>query len=159
MAFGNKTSTKHALIHITEKIKEALDQGLLACGVYIDLQKAFDTVNHSILLDKLNYYGVRGIANDWLKSFLTNRKQFITINAVRSGNLSITREVPQRSVLGPHLFLIYINDLHKAIINSHVYHFVDDTNLLIDKSPPKLTSLSTKTCQNCVSGFDQTKKT
>ena len=64
LAFEIKPLQNHALIHITEKIREALDQGLLACGVYIDLQKAFDLVNHSILLDKLNYYGVRGIVNE-----------------------------------------------------------------------------------------------
>ena len=79
-------------------------------------------------------------------------------NAVSSGNLPITHRVPQGSVLGPILFLIYVDDLHKTIINSQVYHFTDDTNLLlIDKSPPKLTNLSTRTCQNCASGFRQTK--
>ena len=70
--FRNKTSTNHALIHITEKIRETLDNKNFACGVYIDLQKAFDTVNHKILLDKLNYYGVRGIGGNWFKTFLTN---------------------------------------------------------------------------------------
>ena len=69
------TSTNHALIHITEKIRETLDKGMLACGVFIDLQKAFDTVNHSILLDKLEYYGIRGIAKNWFMKVFSVKKK------------------------------------------------------------------------------------
>ena len=136
--FRNKTFANHVFIHIAKKIREALDQGLLACGVYIDQQKVFDTVTHPILLDKLNYCIIRGIANDYLKSFLINRKQYTTKNAVSSGNLPIAQGESQGAVLGPLLFVIYINDLHKTVINSYVYHFADDTNLhLIDKSHKK----------------------
>ena len=137
--FRNRHSTAHALIEITEKIRQALDNGMSACGVFIDLQKAFDTVNHSILLDKLEYYGIRGISNNWFKSYLTNRTQYVSIQGYDSKAEQLKHGVPQGSVLGPLLFLIYINDLHVAIHNSHVYHFADDTNLLnINNSAKKL---------------------
>ena len=71
--FRDYHSTTHALIEMTDQIKEACDRGLYACGVYLDLKKAFDTLNHKILLSNLNHYGLRGIANDWFKSFLVNR--------------------------------------------------------------------------------------
>ena len=128
--FRNKHSTNHALIKITESIRTALDKNKIAYGVFIDLQKAFDTVNHKILLGKLEHYGIRATANSWFESYLTGRSQFVSINGFNSNFKNIYHGVPQGSVLGPLLFLIYINDLHNAIRHSDVYHFADDTNLL-----------------------------
>ena len=85
-------STNYALITITEHIRSALDKNNFTCGVFLDFQKAFDTVNHGILLSKLSYYGVRGIAPDLFKSYLTNRKQQTIINGVSSSVLSIREE-------------------------------------------------------------------
>ena len=137
--FRNKHSTTHTLIEITENIREALDNGNYACGVFIDLQKAFDTVNHDILFRKLNYYGVRGIALEWFKSYLSNRMQMVYINNTFSNINNIDIGVPQGSILGPLLFLIYVNDLNTCIKYSNTYHFADDTNLqLITKSLNKL---------------------
>ena len=129
--FRAKHSTNHALLSLTEIIKFALDNSNFACGIFIDLQKAFDTVDHEILLRKLEYYGSRGVANNWVKSYLSNRQQFVSINGFKSKQQTMKYGVPQGSVLGPLLFLIYINDLHKAIKYSTVHHFADDTNLLV----------------------------
>ena len=137
--FRAKHSTNHALIDITESIRAALDQGKMAGGVFVDLQKAFDTVNHEILIYKLNYYGIRGKINDWFRSYLTNRIQYVSILGHSSGIKYMKHGVPQGSVLGPLLFLLYINDLHQAIKFCKVYHFADDTNLLnISKDPKQL---------------------
>ena len=108
--FRKKHSTNHALIDITESIRKALDNGKFACGIFIDLQKAFDTVNHNILINKLNHYGIRGVANNWYKSYLTNRSQYVSIQGHNSEIEQINHGVPQGSVLGPLLFLLYIND-------------------------------------------------
>ena len=102
----------------------------IACGIFVDLQKAFDTVNHNILLHKLSYYGIRGITNDWFSSYLSNRTQYVSILGFNSKTKDLHHGVPQGSVLGPLLFLLYINDLNIAIRHSKVYHFADDTNLL-----------------------------
>ena len=133
--FRSQHSTSHTLVSITEKIREAIDTGHFACGVFIDLQKAFDTVDHKILIAKLEYYGVRGTAKNWFSSYLQNRKQYVTINGFKSSINNVEYGVPQGSVLGPLLFLMYINDLSISIKNSIVHHFADDTNILcIDKS-------------------------
>ena len=113
--FRPKLSTNHALINITEKIRETLDKGHFACGVFVDFQKAFDTVNHKIILKKLANYGIRGKMNDWFASYLNNRQQFVSILGFESKTTIMEHSVPHGSVLGPLLFLIYINDLHNAI--------------------------------------------
>ena len=128
--FRQKFSTSHALINLTENIRQALDNGYIACGIFVDLQKAFDTVDHQILLSKLDYYGIRGISNNWFNSYLSNRKQYVSINGYDSELVERNCDVPQGSVLGPLLFLSYINDLNQAITFCKVHRFADDTNLL-----------------------------
>ena len=140
--FRQQYFTSHALINITENIRKALDDGNIGCGVFVDLQKAFDTVDHQILLAKLNHYGIRGVSNDWFKSYLPNRNQYVSIHGYESGLAAINCGVPQGSVLGPLLFLLYINDLNQAIKFCKVHHFADDTNLLcLSNSIKKLSKL------------------
>ena len=103
------------------------------------MQKAFDTVDHQILLAKLNHYGIRGVSNDWFKSYLSNRYQYVSINGYESGLAAINCGVTQGSVLDPLLFLLYINDLNQAIKFCKVHHSTDDTNLLcLSNSTKKL---------------------
>ena len=98
------------------------------CFFYIE--KAFDTVNHNILLQKLQFYGIQGNNNQWFTSYLSNRKQRVKLDGKTSPYLDISCGVPQGSILGPLLFLIYINDMKNAVKHSIVHHFADDTNLL-----------------------------
>ena len=132
LQFGcrQKYSTVHVLISLTESIRKNLDEGNIGCGIFVDLQKAFDTVEHDILLSKLEHYGIRGLANEWFKSYLSNRKQYVSINGYDSNLADVKFGVPQGSVLGPLLFLIYINDLNQALKFCKVHHFADDTNLI-----------------------------
>ena len=137
--FRQNYSTMHALISLTETIRKYLDEEKFVGGIFVDLQKVFDTVEHDILLTKLEHYGDRGLANDWFKSYLSDRKQFVSTNGHVSKLASVLYGVPQGSVLGPLLFLIYINDLNQAIKFCKAHHFTDGTNLLkFSKSITKL---------------------
>lgn len=139
--FRNNHSTNHALLKITENIREACDKNEFTCGVFLDLKKTFDTVNHEILLSKLEHYGVRGVANKWFRSFICNRIHYTTILNKDSGILVNTHGFRQASVLGPLLFILYINDLNICVEHSKVHHFADDTNLLyVNKSLKKSNS-------------------
>ena len=108
-------STSHALMELTEEITTALDDKKVTVGVFIDLKKAFDTINHNLLLKKLAHYGVRGVANSnkWLASYLSNRKQYVSIDECNSDLLNVLCGVPQGSILGlgPKLFMLYVNDI------------------------------------------------
>ena len=122
-------STAHALIQLYDKISSALDDKKVTLGLFIDLSKAFDTVNHEVLLDKLEHYGVRGIPLQWLKSYLSCRKQFVQYNSYNSSLLHITCGVPQGSILGLLLFLVCINDLCSVSKVLELILFADDTNI------------------------------
>ena len=98
-------------------------------GVFIDLKKAFDTINHNILLEKLDHYGIRGITNQWLKSYLTNRQQYVRYNETDSSLSKIICGVPRGSILGPILFILYINNLCNVSDILKFVLFADDTNL------------------------------
>ena len=111
-------------------IEEAIESNEYAIGIFCDLSKAFDTLNHEILLEKLEHYGIRGNANEWFRSYLKDRKQYVELNNRKSSCLPINTGVPQGSILGPLLFLIYINDLPSAA-NLKCVSFADDSNLLI----------------------------
>ena len=131
--FRARHSTNHALISTTESIKSQIDQGNYVGGVFIDLQKAFDTVNHDILCEKLAYFGFRGNCQLLIRSFLSNRQQFVSINGFDS------------STLWPLLFLLYINDLRFALKDSIASHFADDTCILYANNKLK----SIETVLNC----------
>ena len=126
--FRAKFSTEHAILDIYEKLLKNLDDGLSTCAIFLDLAKAFDTVSHPILIRKLEKYGIRGNSLDLLKSYLNRRSQFVQINNSLSSYLEIEFGVPQGSILGPLLFLIFFNDLPDAT-KFFIRLFADDTFL------------------------------
>ena len=134
--FRKGHSTASALLDLYDKISEAIDKKEVAVGVFLDLSKAFDTVNHNILFEKLEYYGVRGIALSWIKSYFSNRKQFVQFNNSSSTSKNITCGVPQGSILGPLLFLIYINDICNVSTLAKLILFADDTSLFFSHRDP-----------------------
>ena len=105
--FRQQYSTSHVLINITENIRKTLDDGNIGCGVFADLQKAFDTVDHQTLLAKLNHYGIHRVSNDWFKSYLSNRHQYVSINGYESDLAAINCGVPWICSRSPSIFIIY----------------------------------------------------
>ena len=112
-------------------VEAALHGDECAVGIFCDLSKAFDTLDHSILLHKLEHYGIRGKWHSWFQSYLSDRKQFVDLNGIRSTEECIQVGVPQGSILGPLLFLLYINDLPASLSKMLAVKFADDTNLVI----------------------------
>ena len=127
--FRSGHSTDHALVNLTENIRSSLDNNSFGCGIFIDFKKAFDTVSHDILLGKLEHYGIRGSSQTWFKSYLHDRKQFVSVNGHSSSICKISCGVPQGSVLGPLLFLIFMNDLPNSSKLLKFFLFADDTNI------------------------------
>ena len=129
--FRKGFSTYMALVTLIDNLSTALENGEYAIGVFLDFSKAFDTVDHAILLKKLDHYGIRGTALKWFEDYLHCRTQFVTYNGYKSNQLNVTCGVPQGSILGPLLFLIYINDLPNAAPSLFSILYADDTDMFM----------------------------
>ncbi len=129
--FQKGKATEHALLELQSKIIYAIEHKLNSCCIFLDFAKAFDTVNHNILLDKLYHYGIRGTIHDWFKSYLSNRQQCVQVNGHLSEFTTVRHGVPQGSILGPLLFLLYINDIVKTTPKLEFLLFADDTSIFL----------------------------
>jgi hypothetical protein len=128
--FRKNHSTHMAITDLYDNISMAIDNNEFVLSVFVDLAKAFDTIDYDILYTKLSYYGIRGITLELFKSYLTSRKQYVYSSGVSSDLLNVTHGVPQGSILGPLLFIIYINDIVKCSSVLRLLLFADDTTLL-----------------------------
>jgi hypothetical protein len=143
--FRVNLSTTFALIDAIDQIKESIDNKEHVLGLFLDVEKAFNCVNHKILLHKLDHYGFRGHILKLLSSYVSDRSQFTRINNVNSATNIINYGVPQGSILGPLLFLLYVNDIHASIIDEIIL-FADDTAIFIkNKNLAELITHSTNT--------------
>ena len=127
--FRKSYSTYMALMTLMDRLITSLVNDEHVIGMFLDFSKAFDTVDHAILLKKMYHYGIRGNALKWFESYLSNRKQYVTYNGISSVTKTVMCGVPQGSILGPLLFLIYINDLCSVCKHTFPILFADDTNL------------------------------
>ena len=127
--FPEKHSTIHALLSVTESIKLSIDREKFGCGIFLDMQKAFDTVNHKIVLGKLEHYGIRGNVLKWFHPCLSGRTQYASVNGHISDPLPTTCGVPQGSVIGHYYFLIYVNGLPSVSKVMQFYLLADDTSV------------------------------
>lgn len=158
--FRKSKSTKDALSSVLEYITKNIDGKKSVAGIFLDLSKAFDTVNHDVLLLKLENYGVRGIVKDLVASYLSSRQQYVQVGCDKSKCQNIVLGVPQGSVLGPILFNIYINDMHRSLTHdsSHLTLFADDA-ALFSESDHDPTHQMQIDCDNIKKWLDKNKLT
>ena len=158
--FRPNHSTVQAVVEIADNIISEVNQGYLVAGIYMDLSKAFDTVDHKILLYKMEHYGIRGSALQWFKSYLSNRQQFTEVNGVKSVKQPVEYGVPQGSVLGPLLFLLYVNDISTATEGHKTRLFADDSNVFVtSKDPVELKTKMQKVIEDMFRWFSANKLT
>ena len=134
--FRDRRSTNTAMVYLVDKISNLLDNGDYVLGLFLDFTKAFDTVNHSILLRKLDHLGIRGVPLKWFESYLATRTQYVDFGGVSSDTQYIKCGVPQGSILGPLLFLLYINDLSRVSSVIFSLLFADDSNMFMSGRNP-----------------------
>jgi hypothetical protein len=156
--FLPKHSTEEAVHHLHNAIVDNIENQLCTIGVFIDLSKAFDTIDHNLLLKKLKIYGVRGNALKLLESYINDRYQFVSYDNVESHSMSLSVGVPQGSILGPLLYLIYTNDFYRCLKTAHSIQYADDTTLLIKGNSIEDLNLSTNQELNNINDWFKSNK-
>ena len=132
--FRKQHSTELAALKLIDRIHKNMDNGLTPVSIFLDLSKAFDTLDHTILLSKLKHNGIKNKAFQWFNSYLSNLHQYVEFEGARSETLGLEMGVPQGSILGPLRFIIYVNDMHTVLINLHSLHTPTTPHLLVQWS-------------------------